>query len=171
MILSLKLYESGPKALREVGGPSRIRMTKRFSKSFVSVRTLLLCPTVFFFLPFLVQIMRQSQRTLFFCYLWTIQSLTIRMDGLGVGVVFTLENLWAGENKKTEPQAWRNIGDSRIKTFPFFSHFTWPRRFRSSEKRIVSGSRRIKSDGHGEIDQNFNFVEIVEKWISFIFCS
>ena len=49
MILSLKLYESGPKALREVGGPSRIRMTKRFSKSFVSVRTLLLCPTVFFF--------------------------------------------------------------------------------------------------------------------------
>ena len=67
MILSLKLYEPGPKALREVGDPSRIRMTNPFSKSFVSARTLLLCPTVF--LPFQVEIMQESQRTLFFCYL------------------------------------------------------------------------------------------------------
>ena len=53
MILSLKLYESslprGPKAFREVGGPSRTGMTNRFPKLFVSVRTFLLCSTVFFF--------------------------------------------------------------------------------------------------------------------------
>ena len=71
MILSLKLYESslprGPKAFREVGGPSRTGMTNRFPKLFVSVRTFLLCSTVFFFLPFLVQFMRRSQKTLFFC--------------------------------------------------------------------------------------------------------
>ena len=64
--------------------------------------------------------------------------------GLGVGVVFTPENFRAGENKKSEPEAWgnRRLANQNVSHFLLISssHFTWPCRFRSSEKQIASGS-------------------------------
>ena len=50
--------------------------------------------------------MRRSQRTLFFviCDQYGV-SLQIKWIGARVGVVFTLENLRDGEDKKSEPQA------------------------------------------------------------------
>ena len=125
MIFSLKLYESGPKAWREVGGPWRIRMTNRFSNRF----------------SFSVLSFYAKQ---FFCLSWFrscdvlkgLWSLSFVNDaechyestGVGVGVFFTLET------GRTLSHKLEGIGDSRIKTFPFSSHFTWLRRFRSSEK-------------------------------------
>ena len=134
MIFSLKLYESGPKAWREVGGPWRIRMTNRFSNRF----------------SFSVLSFYAKQ---FFCLSWFrscdvlkgLWSLSFVNDaechyestGVGVGVFFTLET------GRTLSHKLEGIGDSRIKTFPFSSHFTWLRRFRSSEKQIENGSGRI----------------------------
>ena len=141
MILSLKLYESGPKVLREVGGPSRIRMTHRFSKSFVSVRTLLSCQTVL--LLFLVQIMRRSQRTLF-SVICERCGVSLRMDRPWS----KLESFYTGElsswwKKKIWATSLNESEPHESKRFPFSSHFTWLRLFRSSEKQIPNGSGRI----------------------------
>ena len=49
------------------------------------------------------------------------------------------------ENKKNWATSLKESETRESKRFPFSSHFTWPRRFRSIEKRMVSGSRRINN--------------------------
>lgn len=63
--------------------------------------------------------------------------------GVRVGVVFTLENLRAGENKKNWATSLKESETRESKSFLFSSHFTSPRRFRSSEKQIANGNGRI----------------------------
>lgn len=121
MIFSLKLYESGPKAWREVGGPWRIRMTNRFSNRF----------------SFSVLSFYAKQ---FFCLSWFrscdvlkgLWSLSFVNDaechyestGVGVGVFFTLETGRTYELvkiKNSEPQAWRNWRLANQNVSIFFS--------------------------------------------------
>ena len=113
MIFSLKLYESGPKAWREVGGPWRIRMTNRFSNRF----------------SFSVLSFYAKQ---FFCLSWFrscdvlkgLWSLSFVNDaechyestGVGVGVFF-----YAGDWENSEPQAWRNWRLANQNVSIFFS--------------------------------------------------
>ena len=79
------------------------------------------------------------------CHLLTMRSVTTNRQASELDFFYAgdWENLRAGENKKTLSHKLEGIGDSRIKTFPFSSHFTWLRRFRSSEKQIENGSGRI----------------------------
>ena len=128
-----------PKAWREVGGPWRIRMTNRFSNRF-SFSVLSFYAKQFFCLSWfrLCDVLKG---------LWSLSFVNdaechCESTGVGVGVFFTLETGRTYELvkiKNSEPQAWRN----RRLAFPFSSHFTWLRRFRSSDKQIENGSGRI----------------------------